>query len=52
MFFTLGSSCTPRCTACGTMRETTSTDTWPTPGTVRAAASSAAVSDGTRLFAG
>ena len=38
MFFTCGSSCTPRCTAWAITLDATLADTLPTPGTVRAAA--------------
>ena len=36
MFFTCGSSCTPRCTAWAITLDATLADTLPTPGTVRA----------------
>ena len=41
MFLMFGSSCTPRCTACGTIFVTTLALTLATPGTLRAAAISA-----------
>jgi hypothetical protein len=41
MFFTLGISCTPRCTAWLMTLVTMLTDTFSTPGTVLAAATSA-----------
>ena len=52
MFFTFGSSCTPRCTACGTIFETTLTLTLATPATLRAAAISALRSASICDFAG
>jgi len=52
MFFTPGSSCTPRCTAWLAMRVAIDTATPSTPGTVRAAASSALRSSSWRLSAG
>ena len=52
MFFTFGSSCTPRCTACGTIFVPITTLTLLTPGTVRAAAMSERRSDSSCDFAG
>jgi hypothetical protein len=52
MFFTRGSSCTPRCAACATTLLLICTLTLPTPGTLRAAAISAWRSAGIWLFAG
>ncbi len=52
MFFTLGSSCTPRCTACATIFELMLTLTFSTPATPRAAPMSALRSSGIWLLAG
>ena len=53
MFFTFGSSCTPRCTACDDdLRGSMLTLTFSTPGTLRAAATSALRSAGIWLLAG
>ena len=52
MFFTLGSSCTPRCTACGMILTVRFTDTFSTPGTLLAASISPRRSAGIWLLAG
>jgi Mrp family chromosome partitioning ATPase len=52
MFFTFGSNCTPRCTACGTIFVDRFALTLSTPGTVRAALISDLRSAASWLFAG
>ncbi len=52
MFFTPGSSGTPRCTACAITLVEIDTLTLATPGTARAAATSAPRSAACRLLAG
>jgi hypothetical protein len=52
MFFTLGSSCTPRCTACGMIFTTRLAETFATPGPTLAAATSALRKAGIWLLAG
>ncbi len=52
MFFTLGSSCTPRCTACATIFVLRLALTFSTPATLRAAPISALRSAGSWLLAG
>jgi hypothetical protein len=51
-FFTLGSSCTPRCTACAMILLDRLTLTFSTPGSERAAAISALRSAGIWLLPG
>ncbi|MCY1560842.1 hypothetical protein D9M68_980280 [compost metagenome] len=52
MFFTLGRSCTPRCTACAVIFMLMLTETFSTPGTSLAATISARRSAGIWLLAG
>ena len=52
MFFTFASSCTPRCTACGTIFDVMLTLTLPTPSTERAASISMRRSASVCDFAG